>query len=137
MGSDDQLLNRGDFDVALNGIEIADEKRRVCELTRAYYVAAERLTVRRADERAPRSLEALRGRPAGTLPGSLAERILIRAGAEVKTYDGGQNEFRRSPNRPTAASFSTTRLPATTAQSPSLELLAARSRGALPVRKAG
>ena len=88
-----ELLARGDFDVALNGIEVAEEKRRVCELTRAYYVAAERLTVRRADDRAPRSLEALRGRPAGTLPGSLAERILIRAGAEVKTYDGGQNEI--------------------------------------------
>jgi polar amino acid transport system substrate-binding protein len=88
-----ELLARGDFDVALNGIEVADEKRRVCDLTRPYYVAAERLTVRRADDRAPRSLEALRGRPAGTLPATLAERILIRAGAEVKTYDGGQNEI--------------------------------------------
>lgn len=29
----------------------------------------------------------------GTLPGSLAERILQRAGAEVRTYDGGQNEI--------------------------------------------
>jgi polar amino acid transport system substrate-binding protein len=88
-----ELLARGDFDVALNGIEVADEKRRVCDLTRPYYVAAERLTVRRGDDGAPRSLEALRGRPAGTLPATLAERILIRAGADVKTYDGGQNEI--------------------------------------------
>ena len=29
----------------------------------------------------------------GTLPASLAERILRRAGAEVKTYDGGQNDI--------------------------------------------
>jgi polar amino acid transport system substrate-binding protein len=87
------LLNRGDFDVALNGIEVADEKDRVAALTRAYYVAPERLTVRRDDAGAPRALESLRGRAVGTLPGSLAERILRRAGADVRTYDGGQNEI--------------------------------------------
>src|SRR5512133_1451908 len=43
------LLARGDFEVAINGIEIADEKRRICELSRPYYAAAERLTVRRRD----------------------------------------------------------------------------------------
>lgn len=87
------LLARGDFDVALNGIEVADEKLRVAGLTRPYYVAPERLTIRRDDAKAPRTLAALRGRPVGTLPGSLAERILRRAGAEVRTYDGGQNEI--------------------------------------------
>jgi polar amino acid transport system substrate-binding protein len=87
------LLGRGDFDVALNGIEVADEKLRVASLTRPYYVAPERLTVRRDDAGAPRTLAALQARPVGTLPGSLAERILRRAGAEVRTYDGGQNEI--------------------------------------------
>ena len=87
------LLARGDFDVAINGIEIADEKRRVCDLSRPYYVSPERLTVRRGDAQAPRTLEALRGRRVGTLPGSLAERILVRAGAEVRTYEGGQEEI--------------------------------------------
>src|SRR3954464_12478773 len=38
-----ELLDRGDFDVALNGIEATDEKRRVCALTQPYYVAPERL----------------------------------------------------------------------------------------------
>jgi polar amino acid transport system substrate-binding protein len=88
-----ELLARGDFDVALNGIEIADEKRRVCLLSRPYYAAGERLTVRRGDARAPRTLEALTGRKVGTLPGSVAERILARAGAVVLTYDGGQNDI--------------------------------------------
>ena len=87
------LLARGDFDVALNGIEVAEEKRRVAELSHPYYAAAERLTVRRGDTAAPRTLEALRGRRVGTLPASLAERILRRAGAEVKTYDGGQDDI--------------------------------------------
>src|SRR5438128_263992 len=69
------LLKRGDFDVAVNGIEVADEKKRVCLLSRPYYAAAEKLTVRKNDASAPKSLEALRGRKVGTLPGSLAERI--------------------------------------------------------------
>ncbi len=88
-----ELLDRGDFDVALNGIEVAEEKRRVALLTRPYFVATERLTVRRGDPSAPRTLEQLKGRPVGTLPGSLAERILSSAGADVRTYDGGQNEI--------------------------------------------
>jgi polar amino acid transport system substrate-binding protein len=87
-----ELLQRGDFDVALNGIEVAEEKSRVCLLSRPYYAAAERLTVRRGDPAAPRTLEALAGRKVGTLPGSLAQRMLERAGAEVRTYDGGQND---------------------------------------------
>jgi polar amino acid transport system substrate-binding protein len=88
-----ELLARGDSDVAINGIEVAEEKRRVVDLTRPYYVTAERLTVRRGDPNAPRTLAELKGRPVGTLPGSLAERILQHQGAEVKTYDGGQNEI--------------------------------------------
>jgi polar amino acid transport system substrate-binding protein len=88
-----ELLARGDFDVAMNGIEIADEKRRVARLSRAYYVSPERLTVRRGDASAPRTLDALRGRKVGTLPGSLAERILQRADADVRGYDGGQGEI--------------------------------------------
>ena len=88
-----ELLERGDFDVALNGIEVAEEKRRVCLLSKPYFIAEERLTVRRSDKTAPRTLDALKGRKVGTLPNSLAERILTRAGALVRTYDGGQNEI--------------------------------------------
>ncbi len=88
-----ELLARGDFDVALNGIEVAEEKKRVCELTRPHYAAAERLTVRRGDARAPHSLAQVKDRQVGTLPGSLAERILRREGAQVKTYEGGQDEI--------------------------------------------
>ncbi|MEO6953903.1 MAG: ABC transporter substrate-binding protein/permease [Polyangia bacterium] len=88
-----ELLARGDFDVAICGIEVADEKRRIVRLSRPYYVSPERLTIRRGDSNAPRTLEAVRGRKVGTLPGSLAERILQRAGADVRGYDGGQNEI--------------------------------------------
>lgn len=88
-----ELLARGDFDVALNGIEVAQEKERVALLTRPYYAAEERLTVRRGDPKAPRTKEQLAGRLVGTLPGSLAERMAREAGAQVKTYEGGQNDI--------------------------------------------
>ncbi|MBE2253094.1 MAG: ABC transporter permease subunit [Myxococcus sp.] len=88
-----ELLARGDFDVALNGIEVAAEKKRVALLSRPYFAAAEVLTVRRADPSAPRSLEALKDKRVGTLPGSLAERIAQRFGADVRTYEGGQDEI--------------------------------------------
>lgn len=88
-----ELLGRGDFDVALNGIEVTDEKKRVALLSRPYFAAAEVLTVRQGDAKAPRALADLKGRVIGTLPGSLAERILRRAEAEVRTYDGGQDDI--------------------------------------------
>lgn len=88
-----ELLARGDYDIALNGIEVTDEKRRVVIFSRPYFAAPERMTIRRGDRAAPRSLESVRGRRVGTLPASLAERILRRAGADVRTYDGGQNDI--------------------------------------------
>ncbi len=88
-----ELLARGDFDVALNGIEVAEEKKRVCDLSRPYYAAGERLTIRRGDTPAPHVLSQTKGRPVGTLPGSLAERMLRREGALVRTYEGGQDEI--------------------------------------------
>jgi polar amino acid transport system substrate-binding protein len=88
-----ELLARGDFDVALNGIEASEEKLRVSLLSEPYYVAAERMTIRRGDASAPRSIDDVKGRRLGTLPGALAESILARAGAEVHTYDGGQDDI--------------------------------------------
>jgi polar amino acid transport system substrate-binding protein len=88
-----ELLARGDFDVAINGLEVAEEKKRVVALSRPYFAAAEVLTVRKGDAQAPRTLEALKGRKVGTLPGSMAERIAQRAEADVRTYEGGQDEI--------------------------------------------
>jgi polar amino acid transport system substrate-binding protein len=88
-----ELLARGDFDYAINGVEIAEEKKRVALLSHPYYVAPERLIIRKGDTHAPRALAELKGRKAGTLPASLAERILIREGADARTYEGGQDEI--------------------------------------------
>src|SRR5215472_7727145 len=86
------LLERGDVDVVINGIEATDDRARAYALSRPYWAGPERLTVRRGDPGAPATLEALRGRRVGTLPGTLAERMLRTAGADVRTYDGGQED---------------------------------------------
>jgi polar amino acid transport system substrate-binding protein len=93
------LLARGDdIDLAINGIEATEDKRRICDLSRLYYVAEERLAVRTnaggSGERAkeawrPGSLDELKGKKAGTLPATLADRLLVAAGAEVHEYDTG------------------------------------------------
>src|SRR4030095_11418338 len=87
-----ELLARGDFDLALSGIEATPDKRSICLLSQPYYVSPERLTVRRGDPDAPRTLTALRGRRAGTLPGSAAERTLRRARAEARLWGCGRDE---------------------------------------------
>jgi len=86
------LLERGDVDVVINGIEATDDRARAFALGHPYWAGPERLTVRRNDPTAPASLAELRGRRVGTLPGTLAERMLRAAGAEVRTYDGGQED---------------------------------------------
>jgi polar amino acid transport system substrate-binding protein len=86
------LLERGDVDIVLNGMEATEDRARAYALTRPYWAGGQRLTVRRGDPHAPASLEQLRGRRVGTLPGTLAERMLREAGADVRTYDGGQED---------------------------------------------
>jgi polar amino acid transport system substrate-binding protein len=88
-----ELLARGDFDCVINGMEVAEEKRRAALLSRPYFVAPEVLTIRKGDANAPRTLAQLSGRKIAALSGTMAERIARTAGADVKSYEGGQNEM--------------------------------------------
>src|SRR5437870_2362962 len=72
-------LERGDFDVALNGIEVTPARRARVAFTRPYYAFTETLVMRRGDGTAARGLEDLRGRRVGTLEGSLAYDPVRRA----------------------------------------------------------
>lgn len=87
-----ELLDHGDFDIAMNGLELTEDKRRIALLSDPYYTASLRLSVKRGSGFAPTTMEALKGKKIGTLPGSLAARLLERLGADVKTYDGGQDD---------------------------------------------
>ncbi len=79
-------LDRGDYDVALGGIEVTPDRAPLVEFSRPYYVFQEELTVRAGEDRI-RALADLRGRRAGTLSGSLARQMLEAVGGvEIVTY---------------------------------------------------
>ena len=81
-------LEKGDFDVIFNGMEISDENRAVMDFSRPYYVYSQQLTVRAGETRI-KSMEDCRGLKVGTLAGSAAQRYLDKMGdVEVKLYEG-------------------------------------------------
>ena len=86
-------LVRGDFDVALNGIEDTPALRAQALVTRPYYSFSEQLVVRRGFPL--RTLAALHGHRVGTLSGSLAHAILRETpGIEVVLYGGQEEPYR-------------------------------------------
>jgi polar amino acid transport system substrate-binding protein len=68
-------LERGSYDVAINGIEITDERRGNVLFSTPYYATELQLVVRAEDARF-QSLEDLAGFKVGTLNGALTEKIL-------------------------------------------------------------
>lgn len=88
-------LERGDLDLAMNGLEVtADRKARV-RFSRPYYVYREQL-VTRADDHRFDSLEGcLRDKcVVGTLGDTAAERMLDAQGLSKKVYDGQVEPYR-------------------------------------------
>jgi polar amino acid transport system substrate-binding protein len=88
-----ELLARGDVDFVVNGIEVTEEKRQRYSFTSPYFEAPLTLTTRRGFTAPHHTLSALRGLTIGTLPGSAAEKVLIEAGATVRSYSGGQDDL--------------------------------------------
>jgi polar amino acid transport system substrate-binding protein len=74
---------RGDFDIALSGIEDTPARQARLAVTFPYYEFRELLTVRRADAARFRSLADLRGRRVATLGATLAYDLLLKAEADV------------------------------------------------------
>jgi polar amino acid transport system substrate-binding protein len=85
-------LERGTFDVALNGIEVTPARAARVAFTRPYYVFSERLVGRRGDGRL-RDLGSLRGLRVGTLANSQAWELLREAGAVALPYEGVDEPF--------------------------------------------
>jgi polar amino acid transport system substrate-binding protein len=79
-------LERGDFDVALNGLEDTPPRRDRLLLSIPYFAFGETLAVPRGS--ATRSLEALEGRRIGTLAQSYAFDVLRSRGFEPVSYEG-------------------------------------------------
>jgi polar amino acid transport system substrate-binding protein len=70
-------LQRGSFDMAMNGIEDTPERSRIVLFSEPYYVYSQQLTVQRRTN-GVRTLADLHGKRVGTLSGTAAEDILRR-----------------------------------------------------------
>jgi len=79
----DASAARGDFDVALSGIEDSPARRSRLAITIPYYEFKEILTVRAADGARYRTLADLRGRRVATLGATLAYDLLLAAQRDV------------------------------------------------------
>ncbi len=80
-------LDRGNYDVIINGLEITAERKRQIAFSDPYFITFEQLAVRK-DETRLNSLKDARGRKVGTLKFSLAQTILEKfGGIEVVTYE--------------------------------------------------
>ncbi len=87
-------LQRGDFDIALNGIEITPDREQAVLFTRPYYAYSEQIVVRASDNRI-NSLEDLRGKKVGTLYNTVAKRMLEEMGeVTVNIYSGQIEPFK-------------------------------------------
>jgi polar amino acid transport system substrate-binding protein len=86
-------LERGDFDVALNGLEDTPSLRARALTTAPYLKFTEQLVVRKGFPR--RTLAALSGHRVGTLASSLAHQMLRETkGIEVVLYEGVDEPYR-------------------------------------------
>jgi polar amino acid transport system substrate-binding protein len=85
-------LERGTFDVAMNGLEVTPARAARVAFTRPYYLFSERLVVR-AGAGGARDLASLRGLRAGTLASSQAWELLRAAGAVAVPYEGVDEPF--------------------------------------------
>lgn len=84
-------LERGDFDIALNGLEDTPERRARILLSAPYYTYGETLTVRRGAGYA--TIAELAGKRVGTLNQTVASDLLQAARAEVVLYEGQQEPY--------------------------------------------
>ncbi|HWO17685.1 MAG TPA: ABC transporter substrate-binding protein/permease [Kofleriaceae bacterium] len=85
-------LERGDFDVVINGLEATDERKRRILLSDPYYVYAETLTIRAGASY--RSVFDLLGKRVGTLNQTYAHDILRLLPIETVLYEGTEEPYR-------------------------------------------
>jgi polar amino acid transport system substrate-binding protein len=80
-------LLKGDYELAVGGIEITDDRKEVVRFSEPYYVTFVQLAVREGDTRI-RALDDCKGKRVGALKQSLAVRYLEEVGdVEVREYN--------------------------------------------------
>jgi polar amino acid transport system substrate-binding protein len=93
----DQLvpaLDRGNFDILLNGLELTADNQQHIAMTRPYYVYAQQLVIRR-DTDGLTNVDDLKGKAVGVLSASVAQRLLEKIpGIDLRLYPGNVESFR-------------------------------------------
>jgi polar amino acid transport system substrate-binding protein len=84
-------LERGDFDVILNGLEETPDRRARIRLSAPYYTYGETLTVRAGSPF--KTLADLKGKRVGTLNQTVANDMLKASPLEVVLYEGQQEPY--------------------------------------------
>ncbi len=84
-------LERGDFDIAMNGLEDTPDRRTRILLSVPYFVYGETLTLRKGDKR--QSLSELAGKKVGTLNQTVAHDLLKQQPVEIVLYEGQQEPY--------------------------------------------
>jgi polar amino acid transport system substrate-binding protein len=86
-------LERGEYDLVLNGLEITPERAERIHFSTPYFHSTLTLTVRLDEGRIERP-EDLRGRTVGTLKVTFAEKFLQSLdGVEIRSYEGQVNPY--------------------------------------------
>jgi polar amino acid transport system substrate-binding protein len=92
----DQLipaLDRGNFDIILNGLELTPENQQRIAMSRPYYAYTQQI-VTRAETRGLDKMDDLIGKAVGVLSGSVAERLVTQQGRALwKSYPGNVETF--------------------------------------------
>jgi polar amino acid transport system substrate-binding protein len=93
----DQLipaLDRGNFDIVLNGLELTPENQQRIAMSKPYFAYAQQI-VTRAETPGLDNLQVLNGKKIGALSSSVAERLLQKmTNVELKSYPGNVESFR-------------------------------------------
>ena len=86
-------LERGEFDVIVNGLEPTGDRARVILFSKPYYIFQLQLTVRKNETRIG-GLEDCRARTVGTLGNTAASRLLEKEGISFKGYEDPVGAYR-------------------------------------------
>jgi polar amino acid transport system substrate-binding protein len=93
----DQLipaLDRGSFDIILNGLELTPEQQQRILMSQPYFVYAQQIVTRK-DAPGLGQMENLKGKRVGVLSSSVAQRLLeALGGVDLKIYPGNVESFR-------------------------------------------
>jgi polar amino acid transport system substrate-binding protein len=88
-------LERGDFDFAMNGLEVTPEREKQVRFTRPYYLYQLQLVVRAGEKRFRTLQEAKeQGFVIGTLEACSAERLLDNLGVPKRVYDDQDGPYK-------------------------------------------